>query len=651
MRQPTNSYISSNSFRLRALLILVYFLNSVILVNGQSTEKQILTDLDSMYTVMYQFNFTDTAQNGTDFKNFLPAIRTYAQVAANQGFDKAYFKSQNIIYLFYRYSDDRIKASNILNQVIEKARKDGKPVYEGQFTYFKGGQSARYNEYDSALLYFGKSLSIAESINDLQVQAASINALAAIYGELQELEKALTYYSKAFQLTLTSKDSTQMTILLGNIGLTYAKMGVADSALSYGFKEYDLARERQLTGQIFQSLNVITMGSYLKGNYNDALAYSDSLYQMIEPIGDWGFMMTPYLYRSKSWVELGKTKNALDDIVKSVSIAKSIGNPQGEVNGLDWLIEVNQMVGDFEQALKNYERLDYLKDSLQDVETKSKADKMALTYELRERETRIASLQSIQEANGEKIYFRNLMLISLGITSTVAIILIIILYKRKVEKEQNLAQESRNQLLRSQLNPHFLFNALSSIQMFLINKGQGIEALEYLSKFAKLMRRILENSRENYVSLENEVITLRHYLDLQKIRFDNKFNYQIEIETESSPTEIMIPPMFAQPFIENSLEHGISEKEDGRIEISFFESDGFLKFIVEDNGVGITRSTKLRENISHKSLATIITQDRIELLRKQLKKNIRFSISDRQENGHIIGTKVLFELPITYQTI
>jgi tetratricopeptide (TPR) repeat protein len=651
MRQPINSTKSLKSYRVRALLILGCFFYLVNSVHGQSTEKQILSDLDSMYTVMYQFNFTDTAQNGTDFQNFLPAIRTYAQAASNQGFDKAYFKSQNIIYLFYRYSDDRIKASNILNQVIEKAKEDGKPVYEAQFTYFKGGQSARYNEYDSALLYFEKSLSIAESINDLQVQAASINALAAIYGELQESEKALTYYWKAFQLTLSSKDSTQMTILLGNIGLTYAKMEVADSALYYGFKEYDLARERQLTGEIFQSLNVITMGSYLKGNYKEALAYSDTLYQMIEPIGDWGFMMTPYLYRSKSWVELGKTKNALDDIVKSVSIAKSIGNPQGEINGLDWLIEVNQMEGDFEQALKNYERLDYLKDSLQDVETKSKADKMALTYELRERETRIAGLQSIQEANSEKLYFRNLMLISLGLTSMVAIILIIILYKRKVEKEQNLAQESKNQLLRSQLNPHFLFNALSSIQMFLINKGQGIEALEYLSKFAKLMRRILENSRENYVSLEDEVITLRHYLDLQKIRFDNKFNYQIEIETDSSPSEIMIPPMFAQPFIENSLEHGISEKEDGRIEINFSERNGFLKFRVEDNGVGITRSTKLKENTGHKSLATIITQDRIELLRKQLKKNIGFSISDRQENGLVIGTKVLFELPITYKTI
>ncbi len=634
-----------------ALYAVGYFCCLANSVNAQPTEKQILADLDSMYTVMYQFNFTDTTQNGADFQNFLPAIRRYAQASSNQGFDKAYFKSQNIIYLFYRYSDDRIKASNILNQVIEKAREDRKPVYEAQFTYFKGGQNARYNEYDSALLYFEKALSIAESINDLQVQAASINALAAIYGELQASEKALTYYRKAFQLTLSSKDSTQMTILLGNIGLTYAKMGVADSALYYGFKEYDLARERQLTGEIFQSLNVITMGSYLKGNHRDALAFSDTLYQMIEPIGDWGFMMTPYLYRSKSWIELGKTKNALDDIVKSVSIAKSIGNPQGEVKGLDWLIEVNQMMGDYQQALKNYERLDFLKDSLQAIATKSKADKMALSYELREREARITSLQSIQEANNQKIYFRNLMLISLGMTSAVAITLIVILYKRKVEKEKNLAQESRNQLLRSQLNPHFLFNALSSIQMFLISKGQGLQALEYLSKFAKLMRRILENSRENYVSLEDEITTLRHYLDLQKIRFDNKFHYQIEVDTDSSPSEILIPPMFAQPFIENSLEHGISDKVDGRIEISFLESNGFLKFRVEDNGVGITRSTKLKEEKGHKSLATIITQDRIELLKKQLKRNIRFSVSDRQENGHVTGTQVLFELPITYKTI
>lgn len=651
MRQPTDFTAIRRNLKVYALYAVGYLYCLASTVNAQPSEKQILSDLDSMYSVLYGFNFTDTTQNSMAFQNFLPAISKFAQTSTDQGYDKAYYKSQNIAYLFYRYSDNRIKANNILDEIIEKARREGKPVYEAQFIYFKGGQSARYNDYDSALMYFEQSLALAESIDNQQVQAASINALATVYSDLQESEKALFYHKKAYALSLSIKDSTQITVLLGNIGLTYAKMGLADSALYYGFREYAMATERRLSGEIFQSLNVITMGSYFKGNYKDALAFSDTLYQMIEPIGDWGFMMTPYLYRSKSWVELGETKNALDDIVKSVSIAKSIGNPQGEVKGLDWLIEVNQIMGDYQQALKNYERLDYLKDSLQAIETKSKADKMALSYELRERETRIAGLQSIQEANNQKIYFRNLMLISLGLTSVVAITLIVILYKRKVEKEKNLAQESRNQLLRSQLNPHFLFNALSSIQMFLINKDQGLQALEYLSKFAKLMRRILENSRENYVSLEDEITTLRHYLDLQKIRFDNKFNYQIEVDTDSNPSEILIPPMFAQPFIENSLEHGISDKEDGRIEISFLESNGFLKFRVEDNGVGITRSTKLKEEKGHKSLATIITQDRIELLKKQLKRNIRFSVSDRQENGHVTGTQVLFELPITYKTI
>lgn len=210
-------------------------------------------------------------------------------------------------------------------------------------------------------------------------------------------------------------------------------------------------------------------------------------------------------------------------------------------------------------------------------------------------------------------------------------------------------EKTKNDLLRTQLNPHFLFNALSSIQLFLINQGQGFLALEYLSKFAKLMRRILENSRKDFVSLEDEISTLRHYLDLQKMRFDNGFEYKIDVQVDGDLSEIKIPPMFAQPFIENSLEHGISSLKDGRILISFEQHKDLMRFRVEDNGIGISRAAAMKQNDGHVSMATKITKDRIELLRQQLKKNISFIIKDRlNDTNEVIGTEVIFEIPIQY---
>ena len=306
--------------------------------------------------------------------------------------------------------------------------------------------------------------------------------------------------------------------------------------------------------------------------------------------------------------------------------------------------------GKYENGFKHLERLAHLKDSIKERETLRKLDQMAHRYELKVKDRDLKDLEKIKEANEAKIQFKNLLIALCVLIFVIIVFFTVTVYRRKIERQKMEAQESKNKLLLLQLNPHFLFNALSSIQLFLINKGQGKEALEYLSKFAKLMRRILENSRESYVSLENEVTTLRHYLDLQKVRFDHKFDYSIELDTTNDPADIMIPPMFAQPFIENSLEHGIAHKEDGIIRLWFGEQAGTLNFRVEDNGIGVTRSTKLAGNKKHQSLATIITQDRIALLRKQLKRRISFDVRDkRNEQEQVTGTEVIFELPIVYK--
>lgn len=632
--------------------ILTLFLCITTILHGQKEDakKGIITDLDSLYRLLYEFNFSEEEKNGQNFKDFPGVVNRLAEQSVAMDFDQGYYKSENMLYLYYKYADDMHNAFGVLDRVVSRAGKEGKMKYVAQFTYLRGTQFHRYDEYDSSLVYFEKAYGIAESIDNRQVMASAINALAATYGKLRKPERAMTYYKKALPIAKASGDSLLIGMLIGNIGLSFARLEQGDSALFYGQQQLAMAERSGEPAEIRQALNVMTMASYLKGSYQDALTYSDRLYKIIEPTEDWGFMITPYLYRAKTWKALGNMTRAIEDVNRSVEIAKEVEYVSGEMNALEWLIALNQEMGTYESAFKLLERLAALKDDEKERQATQKIEKMALRYEIMEKDSSIKNMAKVQEATTAKLKFRNLMIVSVILAFLIIVSFTVWVYKGRVEKQKMAAQESQNKLLRSQLNPHFLFNALSSIQLFMINKGQGPQALEYLSKFAKLMRRILENSRESFVTLEDELATLRHYLDLQRIRFDNKFEYNIDVSTEHETEDITIPPMFAQPFIENSLEHGIAHLANGRISISFEETDGTLSFRVEDNGIGITRSAKLKKRTEHQSLATIITQDRIALLRKQLKRRISFNVRDKHNDAEqVVGTEVIFELPIIYR--
>ncbi|MCE7991216.1 MAG: histidine kinase [Roseivirga sp.] len=637
---------------LHRISFLTFFLCVTTILHGQTDDAKegIITDLDSLYRLLYEFNFTEEEKNGQDFKDFPGVVNQLAEQSMEMDFDQGYFKSQNMLYLYYKYADEMPNAFGVIDGAVSKANKEGKMKYVAQFTYLRGTQFHRYDEYDSSLVYFEKAYGIAESIDNRQVMASAINALAATYGKLRKPEQAMTYYKKALPIAKASGDSLLIGMLIGNIGLSFARLEQADSALFYGQQQLGMAERNGEPAEIRQALNVMTMASYLKGSYQDALAYSDRLYKIIEPTEDWGFMITPYLYRAKTWKALGDITRALEDVNRSIEIAKEVEYISGEMNALEWLIALNEELGTYESAFKLLERLAALKDGEKERQATQKIEKMALRYEIKEKDSSLKNMAKVQEATTAKLKFRNLMIASVILVFLIIVSFTVWLYKGKVEKQKMAAQESQNKLLRSQLNPHFLFNALSSIQLFMINKGQGPQALEYLSKFAKLMRRILENSRESFVSLEDELATLRHYLDLQRIRFDNKFEYEIEVSTEHETEDITIPPMFAQPFIENSLEHGIANLENGRIAISFEETNGTLSFRVEDNGIGITRSARMKKRTEHQSLATTITRDRIALLRKQLKRRISFNVRDKHDEAEqVVGTEVIFELPIIYR--
>ena len=226
----------------------------------------------------------------------------------------------------------------------------------------------------------------------------------------------------------------------------------------------------------------------------------------------------------------------------------------------------------------------------------------------------------------------------------------------KTEAEKALKNSQRNleleqKLLRSQMNPHFIFNSLTSIQNYIYKEKPELAA-SYLGKFAKLMRLILENSRQEYIPFSKEIETLQLYLELQKVRFADKFDFQIVIDPLIDQDEVSIPPMFAQPFIENSLEHGIVHKsEQGQIKISFSLQDDYILFEVEDNGIGRAKAAQINKALKtgHHSYATTITEERLALIHEKSSLKEMVSIVDvLDEMNEVSGTKASFNIPYKY---
>ena len=217
----------------------------------------------------------------------------------------------------------------------------------------------------------------------------------------------------------------------------------------------------------------------------------------------------------------------------------------------------------------------------------------------------------------------------------------------KVELERNL-HKSVLTSIRSQMNPHFFYNALNTIQSFIITDDKR-NASTYLSKFSKLTRMILETTEKETITLSEEINALKLYLDLEKVRFNNEFQYSINVINGLDIESIKIPSMIVQPYIENSLKHGLLHKQGEKILlVDFLKSDDNLSIVIDDNGIG--RKTSMERNKirtdKHKPFATEANMKRIEILNKG-KKNIGVVYTDKTDTfGQSNGTIVTITIPL-----
>ncbi|MCB0633548.1 MAG: histidine kinase, partial [Lewinella sp.] len=202
--------------------------------------------------------------------------------------------------------------------------------------------------------------------------------------------------------------------------------------------------------------------------------------------------------------------------------------------------------------------------------------------------------------------------------------------------------------LQAQMNPHFIFNCLNSIQNF-IASGDKQNAMQYLSRFATLVRSTLNASVQDTITLEEELLVIENYLELEKLRFGKKFEYEVKVDPQIDQFDTCIPPLLIQPFVENAILHGFNfedKNKTGRILIAYERDNGLLRITVRDNGIGIFHSRKAKEHTQpmRKSLGMSITEKRLAL-HNGISTQDQFEVAElKGSNESIVGTEIIIRI-------
>jgi ligand-binding sensor domain-containing protein len=255
----------------------------------------------------------------------------------------------------------------------------------------------------------------------------------------------------------------------------------------------------------------------------------------------------------------------------------------------------------------------------------------------------------------DKPFWRTWWFIGLVVLTAIALVWIVVhLRLRTIRRRRELLQdinEYKQKMLRQQMNPHFIFNTLNSIQYFLLDDDTS-SSLTYLSKFAKLMRIVLDNSQHNFISIEEEIQGVRLYLELEALRFEESFDYDIVIDPQVNTYEYKMPALLLQPYVENSIRHGLLHKKGkGHLLVQITKEENCLFCVIEDNGIGRKKAAeiKMKQGTFQQSLGSKITEDRIDILNSLYSNDIDIRYVDLEdEMEQPRGTRVEITLPFVF---
>lgn len=539
--------------------------------------------------------------------------------------------------------------------------------------YFNAGK------YLKAIEFFTKAKTIYLEIEDDKNEEYTLKYLGKSYQALDDKEKSINYYKQAEEKSNSSREKGNYRIVNSKIKKSQGKEKEAIGDLERELvqnKELDRAQKIDIyleLGELYFSQQDTTKAVSLidkalatsKTRKNDSLDINtlNSVWNIYDQNG----MQSQNIETQRTFLDssvvnlnLEKTVNynignsLLNNDAKeaatffklSADLAQSSNDQVERVKAIEKLSESYEKSGEYDKALEQYKLYVQLVDSIKLIEVASQLQNEMLLTKYEVQESRIKELEEKQKEKEEALS-RQRWMIALLILGIFALIVLTYFLVKNIREKQKSNMKIRLASLRAQMNPHFIFNSLNSVNGF-ISQNEEIKANKYLSDFSKLMRTVLNNTNNEKITLEEELKSLEIYLSLEQSRFSDKFDFVLDIDSDISTQNIQIPPMLIQPYLENAVWHGLIYREEkGLLTLAIQMEGNSLKVSVSDNGIGRKQSLalKTKHQKDYKSTGMSNTQERLTILNKLYDKSYTVKVIDLQ-TADDTGTIVELRMPI-----
>lgn len=543
------------------------------------------------------------------------------------------------------------KSEKYLLQALNKSISYKEPSWEADCYNKLGTLYERMNLMDKAIDMYTQSSVRLKKLGDYNALSLAYGNIINIFINENQPDRVKHYLQKLAELesrlNYSKETSRDIFLFYKNLGYGWTFIQPYDEkGFDYLSRALNLAEENQFDFDLVLILVKLVEHQYQKGNLTEAKNLLQKADQYELKDNKYGQISLGFI-GTQVYEKLGELQGALKYISLVNDNESLVVINESYIKYLSSKINVLKKLDKKEQVIETYDILYKVLNTFNDS-TRIKA-----INELEEKYNRTENELEINKLNAEKLTFqqeqkiKNLQvrsLIGFLLASALALAILIFFYRQSGKRAALKIAETEQRLNRARMNPHFFFNALSVIQTQAVTNKQT-EIATLVSNFAKLMRRSLETTYDDFVSLEDEVEFLNQYLRIQLLRFPNKFTFHFILDDQIDTSEVRMPSMLLQPFLENSIEHGFKAMESGGvINIHFLLSQNTnrLKIVIDDNGNSLAPSDSDK---SHKSRANEIVSDRIFLLQKLLKKEVLFQI---RESGNLGGYTVEIDLPAIY---
>lgn len=483
-------------------------------------------------------------------------------------------------------------------------------------------------------------------------------AMSEIYIRQKQFQKSVEYLDEVAEDLDTSQNPEKQILVNDKLGDAYRSQAMDDEALEYYSKNAETAKRLNQPKEEAKASGKIADIYSEKNRDTEALKLRERSIAIYNMSSDSIGMAEQYLQKGSLLNKINQLTASEEALNLALDYSKDGGESSVQRESFKELSKLFEKRGQLARALEFYKKYIALQDEAFKEKQLALEAELELNNSLNKQQQRIDLLEKNEKINSSTIEIlraketiarqstKNQRLVIYGLLAVILLLGIsgYLMYKnmqRRRVANQLLALKS----LRAQMNPHFIFNALNSVNHY-ISQNDERKANRYLSDFSLLMRAVLEHSQQDFIPLEKELEIVKLYLGLEHNRFSEKFDYTLKIDENLDTDQIKIPPMVVQPYIENAIWHGLRYRDSkGYLLVEYKLTGQALKITVEDNGIGRQKSQALKTDNQKRNSSTGMSniEGRVSILNKMYNGGIQVAVEDLNESG---GTRVVLEIPV-----